>query len=79
MVVEAVVVEMCNSSTLAFGIDCSLRVATLLFAAVIMVVTVVGALELFVAISLSLACNNVDENVVEVTRARVGQGQLQNV
>merc|ERR1712178_229271 len=71
MVIEAVVVELCDSSSIAFEIDCSLRVATWLFAVVIMIVTLVGSLELFIANGLSLLCNHVDENVVE---AVLGEG-----
>jgi len=79
MVLEAVAVEMCDSSTLAFEVDCSLRIATILFAVVIIIVSAVGAFELWVANFLSLLCIDVDENALHAIQSQAGQGELHNV
>lgn len=69
IVIEAFVVEMLDSSSVAFEIDFTLRVATWFFAVIIVIVASVGAGELFAANFLSLFCLNVDENVLHATKA----------
>jgi hypothetical protein len=78
MVVEAFAVEFCDSSTVAFEVDRSLRVATFLFAFVIVVVTVVGAAELFTGNLVSLLCMHVDDHVLQAVQFGAGEGALHN-
>jgi len=80
MVIEAIVVEWFDSSSVAFEIDFTLRVATVLFGIVICILTVIGGTELFIANFLSLLCQDVDKNILHAVEARAGSGgELHNM
>lgn len=72
ILIEAIAARCFNSSMLADCVDCGLKVASILFFLVIVVVAAIAAVELAACVTASVFCMHVDENSLEYIQMAVG-------
>jgi len=68
IVMEAILTKACGTSTLAREEDCGLRVASVLFFLVIVLVACMSAMQVLAGITGSLFCEDVDNNVLSYVK-----------